>query len=161
MYNIPYYKREKDNILKECYFTERQEKIFQEMTLGTPLKKIYKKLDCCSRTVDYDIKNIKEKIEKYRNKDEKNYFYVYIHIFPNNKKYVGVTENIIKRWGKDGIPYSSNIKMYEDIIKYGWKNITHEILIKTESEVEARHLESRLIELLDLTNDKNGYNKMI
>ena len=161
MYNMIYYKKQKNKILEECFFTKRQEKVFEELILETPIKDIAKKLNCCQRTIDYDIKNIKEKIEKYKSGNQKNYFYVYIHIFPNNKKYVGVTENIIKRWGKDGIPYSSNIKMYEDIIKYGWENITHEILIKTESEVEARHLESKLIKLLDLTNDKNGYNKMI
>lgn len=161
MFNIAYYKKEKDKILEKCFFTQRQERIFEELISGTPMRDLAEMLDCCQRTIDYDIKNIKKKVEEYRNDNIKNYFYVYLHTFPNGKKYVGVTENIIKRWGKDGIPYSRNIKMYEDIIKYGWDNIIHETLIKTESEVDARNLEKRLIELLDLTNDNNGYNKRI
>lgn len=161
MYNLKFYKEEKDKILEKCFFTKRQKEVFIGLLEGINIKGLSRMLNCSVRTINYDIKNIKGEIEKYRNGDQKKYFYIYIHIFPNGKKYIGVTENVIRRWGRDGIPYSKNIKMYEDIIKYGWENIEHEILIKTESELEALNLESKLIKLLDLTNDKKGYNKKI
>ena len=72
-----------------------------------------------------------------------------------------MTENTSLRWGSNGIPYSKNIKMYEDIIKYGWDNIRHEILLTTNNSFKARELERQLIDIFDLTNDKNGYNKVI
>ena len=118
-----------------------------------------KKFNCCMRTIGYDLKDIKETVENYRKGEDNNYFYVYVHIFPNGKKYIGSTENTIKRWGKDGLPYIKNIKMYEDIIKYGWNNIKHEILLKTTDEQEAKNLESKLIQIFDLKNKDKGYNE--
>ena len=161
MYNFEYCKKNKKEILENIYFSKREKIIYEKMILGFSTKEIQQSIGCSLRTIQYDINRIKKKIEDYKNNNNNQNFYVYIHIFPNNKKYVGVTENIIQRWGNDGIPYCQNIEMYKDIIKFGWENIQHEILLKTQSEYQARCLESKLIKLLNLTDENNGYNKMI
>lgn len=53
---------------------------------------------------------------------------VYKHTFPNSKIYVGITfRNPKIRWG-NGNNYSNNKYMTNAIRKYGWNNISHEIL---------------------------------
>lgn len=160
MYNLDFYKKEKENILENVFFSKRQKIILDKLILGFNNKEIQKDIGCSIRTIQYEIKKIKEKIENYRNNGNNEIFCVYIHLFPNGKKYIGVTESIIQRWGTSGLPYSKNIKMYEDIVKYGWENIRHEILLKTSSEYKARNLENKLIKIFDLTNEENGYNLM-
>lgn len=84
---------------------------------------------------------------------------VYMHIFPNNMKYVGITEfgdNPNERW-KNGFGYTKNVGMFYDIVKYGWDNIKHEILYSNLSKQNAEKIESQLIKELDLIN--NGYNR--
>lgn len=57
-----------------------------------------------------------------------NNYTVYMHISPNNKKYIGVTKNKPeKRWGY-GNNYKSSPMFYKAIKKYGWNNIEHKIL---------------------------------
>ena len=57
---------------------------------------------------------------------------------------------------KKGGIYASNKKMFNDIKKYGWNNIKHEILFETSDSYIAYELESLLIRELDLKNI--GYN---
>lgn len=154
-------KKDKDKILENVAFTKREREIFEKLVEGLKIAEIEKYMDCSFRTIQNDIKKIKEKINAFKKDEEPILFYVYIHIFPNNKKYVGITEHIPRRWGSCGLPYSENLEMYKDIIKYGWNNIRHEILTETTNYYKARKLESKLIEIFDLTNDKNGYNKKI
>jgi hypothetical protein len=90
---------------------------------------------------------------------------VYVHTFPNNKKYFGITcrddPNIRwqngKGYGKDAQPV-----MYNAIQKYGWDNVKHEILFSGLSKKEAELKERELISLYK-TNCKRygclyGYN---
>lgn len=90
---------------------------------------------------------------------------VYVHTFPNNKKYFGITcrddPNI--RW-QNGKGYSKNGQpvMYNAIQKYGWDNVKHEILFSGLSKKEAESKERELIALYK-TNCKRygclyGYN---
>ena len=44
------------------------------------------------------------------------------------------------------------------IQKYGWENITHEILREGLSKNEAENEEIRLIKLFNSTDSKHGYN---
>lgn len=55
--------------------------------------------------------------------------YIYCHIFPNKKRYIGQTSNSLsKRFGKNGSGYSRNPLIWKAILKYGWENVIHVIL---------------------------------
>lgn len=89
--------------------------------------------------------------------NERNYI-VYCHVFPNNKKYFGITcQGWKKRWGKSGIGYKGQL-VYNAIEKYGWYNTTHYILFKDLTEYEAKQKEIDLIARYNTTNRKYGYN---
>ena len=85
---------------------------------------------------------------------------VYIHIFPNNKKYVGITnQNPETRWGKDGKGYIKQKVMWAAIQKYGWENVQHEILYTNLSKEEADNKEKELIKIFESAVWMgNGYN---
>lgn len=98
-----------------------------------------------------------EEIKKLLNNEYWNY-YVYQHIFPNNKQYVGVTCNNPKiRWN-NGKGYKSNKSMYNDILLYGWNNIQHLIIKQNLNEYDAFKLEKEIIIKEDLLNPNKGYN---
>lgn len=84
----------------------------------------------------------------------KNYT-VYVHGFPDGKKYVGLTKQTCRqRWGSHGQGYKDQ-PVYEAILKYGWDNVTHEVFTDLTRE-EAREKEKELILKYDSIN--NGYN---
>lgn len=83
---------------------------------------------------------------------------VYVHIFPNGKRYVGITcQKLNRRWRK-GRSYSSNIRMTNAINKYGWDDIEHVVLYSGISAEEAEQTERRLIAEWNLMDEKYGYN---
>lgn len=84
---------------------------------------------------------------------------IYIHILPNNKKYIGITSQkpISKRWAK-GKGYKSNAYFTNAINKYGWENIEHKILFENLSKQEAEQKEIELIEKYKSNNKQYGYN---
>lgn len=88
----------------------------------------------------------------------KNNYVVYIHICPNNKKYIGITYNIKQRWGKNGYGYRNNRLFKRAIKKYGWENIKHKILFTNLTLKEAQQKEIELIKLYKTNNNKYGYN---
>ena len=55
---------------------------------------------------------------------------VYIHTFPNGKKYVGVTSQVPAslRWHNNGSGYKNQGYISRAIEKYGWDNVSHEIV---------------------------------
>ena len=55
---------------------------------------------------------------------------IYKHTFPDGKIYIGQTTsgNTAKRW-RNGHGYKGQGKVFSAIIKYGWDNITHEIIV--------------------------------
>lgn len=84
---------------------------------------------------------------------------VYEHLFPNGKRYIGITcREPKKRWKGGYYGYAHNIYMQNAIKKYGWNNIKHSILYNGLTKEEAEKEEIRLIDEYDLTNRKNGYN---
>ena len=85
---------------------------------------------------------------------------VYMHIAPNDKKYVGITKNIKGRW-KNGYGYASSPHFYNAILKYGWDNIKHTIIAENLTIEQACKLEQNLIADYDLTNPEKGYNVCI
>lgn len=89
--------------------------------------------------------------------EEKKYN-VYILSFPNNKKYIGITTQKPQYRWNNGKRYKYNKEMYNDIQKFGWQNITKEI-IKTEiNELEAEKIERKLIQQYKSNQKKYGYN---
>ena len=81
---------------------------------------------------------------------------VYQHVFPNGKQYIGITNNVFRRW-KHGEGYVTNKEMYKAIQQYGWENIRHNILADNLTRGEAQKLEKKYIKENDTIN--HGYNK--
>lgn len=74
-------------------------------------------------------------------------YIVYMHIFPNNKKYIGITSKTPNgRWeGGTGYNKIRQPMMYNAIQKYGWDNVKHVILFENLSYEEASQREIELI----------------
>lgn len=92
---------------------------------------------------------------------DKKIFTVYMHVTPNNKKYIGMTCNETKiRWARGG-GYKNQKHFYRAINKYKWENIKHIIIAKKLTKEQACNLEIELIKIYDTTNIQNGYNKSL
>lgn len=85
-------------------------------------------------------------------------YFVYIHIIPNNKKYIGVTTKPVKDRWKNGWGYFGQKHFFNAISKYGWDNIEHKVF-EVDTESEMFYLERYLISYYQTTNPKYGYNK--
>ena len=92
------------------------------------------------------------------NKEKRKYF-VYKHTVPNGKVYIGITcsKSVELRWF-GGMGYSQNLAFYEDIKKYGWDNIIHEVLSTGLSKETAFRCETSLIAFYKSDNPLYGYN---
>lgn len=86
-------------------------------------------------------------------------YFVYMHIAPNNKKYIGITckSKPEYRW-VNGKGYIDNEHFYRAINKYGWDNIEHIVVAKDLLKEEACSLEKELIIKHKTHNKKFGYN---
>jgi len=84
-------------------------------------------------------------------------FKVYMHIFPNDKVYIGITKQSIKRRWRKGYGYKGQA-VYDAILKYGWNNIKHIILFENLTQEEAEEKEIQLIKLFNSTSHNKGYN---
>lgn len=83
---------------------------------------------------------------------------VYIHTFPNGKRYIGVTSwKPELRWGSNGCNYK-NPYMVNAIKKYGWDSVKHEIVAENLTVDEASELERKLIKDYSSANREYGYN---
>lgn len=82
---------------------------------------------------------------------------VYCHIFPNGKKYIGITKQEVSRRWRDGDGYKGQA-VFEAIKKYGWYNIKHEILFTDLTKEEAEQKEIELIAKYKTKSHENGYN---
>lgn len=83
-------------------------------------------------------------------------YLVYVHVFPNGKKYVGITsQTTTARWSR-GNGYKKCPKVYKAIQKYGWDNIEHIVITDGLTKEAAEMVEMALIETFD--SIKNGYN---
>ena len=90
---------------------------------------------------------------------EKNAKYlVYVHIFPNNKKYIGITSQTTQRRWRNGKGYKSQKMLTRAINKYGWDNIEHIVLFKNLTQEEAEQKEIELIDKYKTNIRKYGYN---
>lgn len=85
-------------------------------------------------------------------------FSVYLHITPNNKRYVGITSRCVNERWENGSGYKNQI-FYRAIKKYGWDNIEHIILFENLTKDEAEKKEKELIKKYNSNNPKFGYNR--
>lgn len=85
-------------------------------------------------------------------------FCVYEHVFPNGKRYIGISSNAEKRW-RNGKGYETQPKVARAIKKYGWDNIEHNIIVDNVTKGQAETLERYLI--AELHTIDNGYNVAI
>lgn len=70
---------------------------------------------------------------------------VYKHTSPSGKVYIGITKNNPNiRWS-NGHGYSRNKKFLNAILKYGWVNIKHEIILDKITKEHAIYTEKYLI----------------
>lgn len=82
-------------------------------------------------------------------------YYVYMHIVPNGKSYIGQSKHPVSRW-VDGGGYYQNEEFTKDIELYGWNNIEHYILRSCQTLEEALLYEALFIVHFD--SEDNGYN---
>lgn len=82
---------------------------------------------------------------------------VYMHTFPNGKRYIGITMQELKARFDNGNGYKNN-PMKRAIKKYGWDNIKHELLLDDLTKEQAEQKEIELIAFYNSTNIKYGYN---
>jgi len=83
---------------------------------------------------------------------------VYCHTTPNNKKYIGITQQSVKKRWQNGRHYAACSAFNRAIKKYGWDNIKHEILWEGLNKKEAEIKEIELIIYHKTTNNNYGYN---
>ena len=83
---------------------------------------------------------------------------IYCHIFPNGKRYIGITRKTVKeRWG-NGKNYASCPLVERAIKKYGWENIEHQIISVVDTKEDAEREERSLISEYKSDNVEFGYN---
>lgn len=89
----------------------------------------------------------------------KSSYTVYCHTSPSGKRYVGITSHhrLNDRW-RGGKGYYVNTHFDNAIKKYGWDNITHEILESGLTMEQACEREKYYIALYDSANPQKGYN---
>lgn len=85
-------------------------------------------------------------------------YIVYMHIFPNNKVYIGITSQKPNRRWDNGKGYANNQYMTNAILKYGWENIKHIILCENLSKEQAEREEIKFIKKYKSNMKKFGYN---
>lgn len=87
---------------------------------------------------------------------------VYKHTAPNGKVYIGITKQKPEQRWRNGNGYKNNKHFYNAILKYGWKNIKHEIICQAPlSSAQVGAVEKSFIHLYDSTNPDKGYNNSI
>lgn len=87
-----------------------------------------------------------------------NDYKVYIHIFPNQKVYIGITKQKPEYRWRNGKKYNNNEYMNNAIKKYGWQNIEHKILYNGLTKEQAEIKEKELIKKYKSNIREFGYN---
>ena len=86
-------------------------------------------------------------------------YYVYEHICPDKSLYIGITDDLYRRFGPNGCNYKKQEKFYEKIKQYGWKNIEHIVIGFYDSKGEAEKQEYESI-MSAVMLGQNVLNKM-
>ena len=75
----------------------------------------------------------------------------------NGKVYIGVTNDVKRRWRFGGCEYKPS-KFWDAIQDFGWENFEHIILEAGLTEKEGEEREKHYISLYDSRNPDKGYN---
>ena len=95
-----------------------------------------------------------------------NNYCVYMHkCIKNNKIYIGMTNDVKRRWRSKGVEYKppknedqNSRSFWNAIKKYGWDNFQHLIIENNLTEKEAEEKEKYYILKYNTGNKKYGYN---
>lgn len=87
-----------------------------------------------------------------------NNYYLYKHICPKGKIYIGITKQEPHLRWKNGHGYSDNQYFTRAIKKYGWDNFKHEIIYSKLTKEEAENKEKNLISFYKSNIREFGYN---
>lgn len=86
-------------------------------------------------------------------------YVVYKHTCPNGKVYIGITnQKPLNYRFRNGKGYIGNEYFTRAINKYGWDNITHEVVFDGLTKEEACDKEIELIAEYNSTDQRYGYN---
>ena len=83
---------------------------------------------------------------------------VYKHTSPSGKVYIGVTSVVPEKRWENGFGYRYNTHFWRAIVKYGWENFEHEIVVNGLTKDQAYRLEKELISAYRSTDPDFGYN---
>lgn len=90
-----------------------------------------------------------------------NTYSVYLHVFPNGKKYVGSTSLPLRDRWDGGLGYERQKRMFSAILKYGWENISHYLLFDGLDKKTALTIEAMLIREWKTYTHAKGYNTVL
>ena len=88
-------------------------------------------------------------------------YLVYKHTTPSGKTYIGITNRTAEERWKNGKGYLNNKHFMSAIEKYGWDNITHEIIACDLSAQDAWNMEQNLIAKYKSNIREYGYNHSV
>ena len=71
-------------------------------------------------------------------------YVVYQHVTPDNMYYFGATQNVERRWSRNGAEYKRTA-LQPYIEKFGWDNIKHIVLFENQTKENALWIEDFLI----------------
>ena len=83
---------------------------------------------------------------------------VYVHIFPDGRKYVGYTGRPVKTRWDGGMGYVDCPVMFDAIVKTGWNNINHYVLLSNTDKKTAMLMEAALIKKWKTYKRYRGHN---
>ena len=83
---------------------------------------------------------------------------VYMHCFPDEKRYVGITSRTLHERWRDGRGYSTQDKIAIAIDKCGWDQVNHYVVKDVFDLTAAKRAEAALIRKYQADNPAFGYN---
>lgn len=86
---------------------------------------------------------------------------VYLHVFPDGKKYVGSTGSPLKKRWNGGLGYKDQKRIFTAILNAGWENIRHYILIDGLDKTSAHMIEAILIRNWKTYRPSVGHNASV
>ena len=102
-------------------------------------------------SIEYvDFNHVNDDIPRYGDNfnynGEKSNWCAYMHINKvNNKKYIGISSDLHKRWCGNGTAYKGSTRFWDSIKSHGWYNFQHIVLMNGLTATIASELEKYLI----------------